>query len=117
MREPIQFLTTYTLGAKDGFRMKTAFSASRDYGSDEGAIGLRLEFPSALSPLEGGTCFERLAQTGLVELEDRSLTGVGPSRIRLAHGQQLLLLWHEKGGEPFSTPLGSWHGLSAFLRF
>ena len=117
MREPILFRTTYTLGVKEGFRMETAFSAPRDYGSVEGAIGLRMEFPATLPTVEGDASFERLSQTGLIELQDRSLTGVGPSRIRLAHGQQLLLLWHEKGGESFAAPLGSWHGLSAFLMF
>lgn len=76
-----------------------------------------MEFPAGLPSVEGDASFERLAQTGLVEFRDRSLTGAVPCRIRLAHGQQLLLFWHEKGGEPFAAPPGSWNGLSAFLRF
>jgi hypothetical protein len=117
MRKPILYRTTYTFGAKDGFGLDTSFSAPRDYGADEGEIGFRFEFPGTFAKVEGDDCWRRVAEMGLAELSDRTFWGAPVRHVRLVPGGQMLLLWHERGDDPFHGVPGEWHGFSAFLRF
>ncbi len=116
MSEPILYRTTYTLGAKDGFTMETALSAPRDYGSDEGEIGLRFEFPAAIAEKDGAGCWEELKALGLVDFAERSFCGAAPTHVRIADGGQLLLLWHERGDATFRGSKDLWHGFTSFIR-
>ena len=117
MREPILYRTVYTLGAADGFRLETAFSAPRDYGADEGEIGFRFEFPGSLSKADGETCWRQLAEVGRMAFSNRVFTGAPVRHVKLADGGQLLLLWHARGDGAFQAKPGEWHGFSAFLHF
>ncbi len=117
MVEPFLCRTTYVFGKDSAFAFETEFMAPGDYSDDAGDFGMRMKFASRL-PSSRDAGHEGIpSNCGGVKISDVGFIGTKPTSIRTEKGDNLVLLWHEKGKGEFRGGKNKWHGISVVVDF